>query len=95
MYRTHMDRDRGMLFIFEREGILNFWMKNTHLPLSIAYIGSDGIINEMYDMKPFDVSITYPSRKPARYALEVNRGWFAANGIGRGARMIFNGCFGK
>ncbi len=95
MHRKSMERDRGMLFVFEREGILNFWMKDTHIPLSIAFIGSDGILLEIHDMRPLDTSRTYPSSRPARFALEVNRGWFEAHGIERGSRIILNGCIGK
>jgi uncharacterized protein len=95
MGRKEMDKGHGMLFIFEHEQRLNFWMKNTYIPLSIAYIGPDGVINEIYDMKPLDISATYPSARPALYALEVNRGWFEANNIVRGCRIVLNGCFSK
>ena len=84
-----------MLFIFTHEQRLNFWMKNTYIPLSIAYISIDGKINEIYDMKPLDISITYPSNLPAKYALEVNQGWFARNNISKNCRIIFNGCISK
>ena len=70
-------------------------MKNTFIPLSIAYVDKHGVINEIYHMKPNDSSITYPSKYPAMYALEVNRGWFNKNKITKGNKIIFNGCFGK
>ncbi len=95
MYRKSLEKNSGMLFVFTRDQYLNFWMKNTFLPLSIAYIGANGTISDMHDMEPLDTSITYPSRYPARYALEVNRGWFAANGIVPGCRIELNGCVGK
>ncbi len=95
MDRKEMGENRGMLFVFDREQILNFWMKNTHVPLSIAYISRIGMINEIRDMKPLDISVTYPSAMPALYALEVNRGWFARNNITKGCRIVLDGCFSK
>jgi uncharacterized membrane protein (UPF0127 family) len=95
MYRKKMDRNCGMLFIFRTEKYRNFWMKNTYLPLSIAYINKYGIISEIYEMKPLDSSITYPSTYPSTYALEVNIDWFKENNIKRGCRILFNGCIGK
>ena len=95
MHRKQLGTGHGMLFVFPREQMLTFWMKNTYLPLSIAYIGEENSINEIYDMKPLDTSVVYPSRLPARYALEVNRGWFAKNNITRGCTIIFNGCLSK
>lgn len=95
MFRKDLRWNRGMLFVFPVERNLNFWMKNTFLPLSIAYIDNRGVINEIYDMVPLDTSVTYPSRLPARYAVEANRGWFRKNGIFRGSRVILNGCIRK
>ncbi len=95
MHRKELGKSSGMLFVFAREQYLNFWMKNTHIPLSIAYIGESGIIRDIQDMRPLDTSVTYPSRYPARYALEVNRGWFAENGIVPGCRVELDGCLRK
>jgi uncharacterized membrane protein (UPF0127 family) len=95
MRRSTLGTDDGMLFVFDREQVLNFWMKDTSLPLSIAYIGKDGVILDILDMKPFDISVTYPSSRPARYALEMNRGWFRKNDIREGCRLVLNGCIGK
>jgi uncharacterized membrane protein (UPF0127 family) len=95
MFRSRLEKDSGMLFVFDREQMLDFWMKNTSIPLSIAYIDSEGIIREIYDMKPLDISVSYPSKYPARYALEVNRGWFSRKGIRKGSRLILNGCIGQ
>ncbi len=95
MHRRELPRDRGMLFIFDREQKMNFWMKNTLVPLSIAFVGKDGVIKEIYDMKPLDISVTYPSAAPALYALEVNRGWFTSNNISEGCRIDIDGCLGK
>lgn len=95
MFRKELAKDRGMLFVFPYEKYLNFWMKNTYIPLSIAYIDQNGVILELLSMKPLDTTITYPSAKPAMYALEVNRNWFKNNGIAKGCRISFNGCLGK
>ncbi len=94
MNRKELPVNQGMLFVFESERMLNFWMKNTYIPLSIAFIDRNRTINEIYDMNPLDLSLT-PSRRPARYALEMGRGWFAKNNITRGCKILFNGCFGK
>ena len=94
MLRKEMPLNRGMLFVFESEQRLNFWMKDTYLALSIAFIDKGGVITEMYDMTPLDVSVIR-SKMPARYALEVNRGWFADNSIAQGSRIPFYGCLGK
>ena len=75
--------ERGMLFIFEQEKKLNFWMKDTFIPLDIAYARTDGTIVKIHTMTPLDLS-GYSSVQPARVALEVNAGVFAAKGIGEG-----------
>lgn len=95
MFRKSMDENEGMLFVFEKEKKLNFWMKNTYIPLDIAYIDRNGIINEIYHMKPLDVSVTYNSIKPAMFALEVNLGWFSRHKIKTGSKIEFNGCISK
>ena len=95
MYRMSLPENDGMLFIFEKDKRLSFWMKNTYIPLDIAYLSKNGIINEIQSMMPLDVSLTYPSKKPAKYALEVNSGWFKRNGIRPGMKLDFNGCLGK
>ena len=73
----------GMLFIFEQERTLSFWMKDSFIPLDIAYARSDGTIVKIHTMTPLDLS-GYSSVQPARYALEVNAGVFAAKGISEG-----------
>jgi uncharacterized protein len=95
MFRNELGHASGMLFVFEAEEDLNFWMKNTYIPLSIAYIDKKGIIKEIHDMKPLDISITYPSSNKVMYALEVNQGWFELNNIKEGSKIILNGCIGK
>ena len=87
MYRTALPKDRGMLFIFEEEQKLSFWMKNTLIPLSIAFIDSEGRIVDIQDMKPLDDDPPhYVSAKPAQYALEVNKGFFEERGVEVGDR---------
>jgi len=75
--------ERGMLFVFEYEQPLEFWMKNTIIPLDIAYIRGDGQIIKTYTMAPFDTHL-YPSLMPAKLALEVNAGVFGRLGIAAG-----------
>ena len=80
MFRGRMGKDEGMLFVYEREEMLSFWMKNTRLPLSIAFIDKGGRIVDIQDMEPFNLE-THTSAHPAKYALEMNRGWFAKEGV--------------
>ena len=87
MYRTTLAENRGMLFIFEGEQTLSFTMKNTLIPLSIAFIGSEGRIVDIQDMKPLDDDPpSYVSARPAQYALEVNQGFFEEQGVEVGDR---------
>ena len=80
MERTELAEDAGMLFVFERDEPRSFWMRNTLIPLSIAYIADGGRIVDIQDMQPLDET-SHPSAEPARYALEVNQGFFAERGI--------------
>lgn len=80
MERTALGENRGMLFVFEREQTLSFWMKDTLIPLSIAYIDAEGQIVDIQDMEPLDTT-PHPSAGPARYALEVNQGFFRERDI--------------
>ena len=84
MHRFSLKPDHGMLFVFERAEPLSFWMKNTFIPLSIAFIAADGRIVNIEDMKP-QTEDTHWSKGPALYALEMRKGWFAEKGIGPGA----------
>jgi uncharacterized membrane protein (UPF0127 family) len=84
MNRFSLKPDHGMLFVFERNEPLTFWMKNTYIPLSIAFIAPDGRIVNIEDMKP-QTEETHYSSGPAMYALEMKKGWFAERGIGPGA----------
>ncbi len=80
MERKNIPQGTGMLFVFENDQILNFWMKNTPTPLSIAYISKDGKIKDILDMQPFSLA-DITSSGYVRYALEVPQGWFKKNGI--------------
>lgn len=86
MYRDALQAGEGMLFVYPDERQRGFWMRNTKIPLSIAYIDASGQIVHTADMDPFDESIV-PSRLPAMYALEMSRGWFLAHGVGAGDRV--------
>jgi uncharacterized membrane protein (UPF0127 family) len=83
MNRKTLADGRGMLFIFDRDQILSFWMKNTLIPLSIAFISADGRILEIRDMRPLDETAVRSGRS-ARYALEAPQGWFSRAGITAG-----------
>ncbi len=80
MHRFSLKPDHGMVFVFERAEPQAFWMKNTFIPLSIAFIGTDGRIINLDDMAPQDET-SHWSKGPARYALEMRKGWFAERGI--------------
>ena len=86
MYRFSLKPDHGMIFVFEKAEPQSFWMKNTFIPLSIAFIASDGRILNVADMAPQDER-THWSNGPAQYALEMRKGWFAERGIGPGDRV--------
>lgn len=86
MFRRRLPANRGMLFAFRTDEIRGFWMKNTHIPLSIAYIDYNGKIREIYDMEPENLD-PVTSRFPFRYALEVNKGFFQRSGVKIGDKI--------
>ena len=86
MDRFSLRTDHGMLFVFESPQPLAFWMKNTYIPLSIAFVDASGHILNIEDMRPQDES-THWSRGPALYAIEMRKGWFADKGIAAGDRV--------
>ena len=90
MGRTALAEDAGMLFVFDREQQLSFWMKDTLIPLSIAYINESGRIVDIQDMQPLDET-PHPSTEPAKYALEVNQGFFNEHGIEVGNKVSLPG----
>jgi len=83
MHRSFLCANCGMLFIFEKADKYSFWMKNTPLPLSIAFIAADGSILNIEKMQPNTLD-THHAQGAALYALEMNSGWFAQHGIKRG-----------
>lgn len=83
MERKVIPDGTGMIFVFEKDQILSFWMKNTPHPLSIAYIDSKGKIRNIYDMTPFSLS-SIVSTVSVRYALEVPQGWYEKNNVKEG-----------
>ena len=90
MYRKELKDGEGMLFVYDKDEAFSFWMKNTLIPLSIAFITSDGRILEIYDMEPGNLSPVRSSRS-VRYALEVPQGWFGRAGIESGDRLVLAG----
>lgn len=86
MFRTSMPTNDGMLFIFDRPGQQCFWMKNTLLPLSVAFIADDGSIANIEEMKPQTLD-SHCSTREVRYVLEMNAGWFAKRGIRAGMKI--------
>lgn len=92
MNRTEVPEGTGMLFIFQDEAPRAFWMKDTHVPLDIAYLNSELRIVSIHQMEPLDTD-TYPSGGPAMFALEVRQGWFADHGIEAGdvAELVYGG----
>jgi len=84
MFRRSLAPDSGMLFAFDEDEFQRFWMKNTLIPLSIAYITSDSLISDILEMAPMDTATPYVSSRPVRYALEMNSGWFQSHGIRTG-----------
>jgi uncharacterized membrane protein (UPF0127 family) len=83
MHRKKLGPDEGMLFAYPNEDTLYFWMKETYVPLSVAFIRADGWIIQIEDMEPLDL-VSHRSRMKGRYALEMPKGWFARNGIKEG-----------
>ncbi|MEC7921842.1 MAG: DUF192 domain-containing protein [Planctomycetota bacterium] len=83
MYRKALEKDSGMLFVFPRKKMLSFWMKNTLIPLSIAYIDDKGKVLQIKDMAPRDET-SVASDFFVRYALEVDRGWYEKAGLKEG-----------
>jgi uncharacterized protein len=86
MHREKLAENSGMIFIYPSKGIMSMWMKNTRIPLSVAFIDEKGRILNIEDMEPYSLQ-AHSSAGPAAYALEMNRGWFAKHGIAPGARL--------
>ncbi|MFZ8845888.1 MAG: DUF192 domain-containing protein [Candidatus Hydrothermia bacterium] len=88
MFRKYLPDSVGMLFIFDSSGIYPFWMKNTYIPLSIAFIDENYKIIDIFDLEPLDETPIFPLKK-FKYALEVNRNWFKRNNIKIGDKVKF------
>jgi len=86
MLRKSMPQHEGMIFVFERAGQQCFWMKNTLLPLTAAFVADDGTIVNLADMKP-QTTTPHCSTQPVRVVLEMNKGWFAKKGIKAGSKL--------
>lgn len=93
MFRKEMPINEGMLFVFERPSQQCFWMKNTLIPLTAAFVDDDGTIVNLADMKP-ETTDSHCSSRPVRYVLEMNQGWFARKGLKAGFKLggeVFTG----
>lgn len=86
MHRRILPENRGMLFVFTDVSRHAMWMMNTHVPLSVAFLDERGVIINIEDMKPHTQD-AHAAAKPAKYALEMNRGWFQKRGIRPGAKV--------
>lgn len=86
MFRKEMPTAEGMLFVFEQAEVQCFWMKNTLLPLTAAFVADDGTIVNLVDMKPQTLD-SHCSKQPVRFVLEMNQGWFDKKGIKAGFKL--------
>jgi uncharacterized membrane protein (UPF0127 family) len=86
MHRRMLPENRGMLFVFAETALHGMWMKNTYLPLSVAFLDRDGVIINIVDMQPH-VEKTHSATRPAKYALEMNQGWFKKRGVKAGDKV--------
>lgn len=87
MFRQEMPVNEGMLFVFEQAAVQCFWMKNTLLPLTAAFVADDGTVVNLADMKPQSLD-SHCSERPVRYVLEMHQGWFAKRGIQAGFKLM-------
>src|SRR5688500_12547958 len=86
MHRRMLPENRGMLFIFPDVAMHGMWMMNTHVPLSVAFLDTKGVIINIADMTPHTQD-SHSAARPAKYALEMNQGWFRKRGIKPGDRV--------
>jgi uncharacterized membrane protein (UPF0127 family) len=89
MGRERLGPDWGMLFVYDHEETLRFWMKNTKIPLSIAFLDDGLVVRDIQDMAPFDLT-PHVSQAPVRYALEMEQGWFARRNVVPGTVAKFS-----
>jgi uncharacterized protein len=93
MFRTSLEEGKGMLFLFDKDDRLAFWMKNTTIPLSLAYIASDGTLRQIVELAPLSLASVQAERS-VRYALEVPKGWFDRAGVRVGDKLDLQGLDG-
>ncbi len=86
MNRKEMGANAGMLFVFEQPGVQCFWMRNTLIPLAVAFVGDDGTIINLDEMQPLS-DASHCSAKPVRYVLEMNQGWFTKRALKAGTKL--------
>jgi uncharacterized protein len=86
MFRRQMGSNEGMLFVYDEPAPRCFWMRNTYVPLTIAFVADDGRIVNLADMQPLN-DASHCSAEPVRFALEMNQGWFAKRGIQPGFKL--------
>jgi hypothetical protein len=94
MYRKSLLPNHGMLFIFDNEQEYCFWMQNTQIPLSIAFIRNDGSICNIADMQPYSLT-EHCASEPVKYALEMEQGWYSDRGVTAGSIVINQSLFGN
>jgi len=87
MGRRDLGPDQGMIFIYQKPERMNFYMRNTPTPLDIGYFTSDGRLHEVYPMYPFDERTVSSRSEAIQFSLEMNQGWFQANGVKPGAQI--------
>ena len=87
MSRTNLGTDEAMVFVFPQSRPVTFWMKDTPMPLSIAYVGRSGMIYELHDMKPFDETPVPSASGAVVYAIETPQGWFTKHGVLAGSQV--------
>jgi len=90
MFRRELGRDAGMIFVFDAPEDANFWMKNTPLPLSIAFLDSEKVVLNIDEMAPFDEKSFHRSKGKALYAVEANANWFESHGVKAGDKAEFD-----
>lgn len=90
MHRGKLEADKGMLFVLNKPQRVGFWMKDTRIPLDLGYFDSDGILLEIYTLRPYDKAAIYSKSHKVQYAIEANQGWFRKNGIRIGDALTLN-----
>lgn len=87
MFRQELGRDEGMLFVYPKPEQMSFWMRNTPRPLDIGFFNPQGVLKEIYAMHPYDETFIRSRSQQQQFALEMNQGWFSANGVKPGTTI--------